>query len=197
MLGYNSYSPIKDIETGVTLLKKPVAKLLELVVGIREEWLFLGIEPMVKNVGTKEREEQGFRGEAQPIGQIRKVPLISWVKAGEWQEAVDLFQPGYADEWVDADEKTGPNTFALIVDGNSMEPKFADGDTIIVDPSVNPINGSYVIAKNGDKATFKKLVLDGSSVFLEPLNNKYPLKDMTGIEFRIIGVVVKKERRYR
>ncbi|MBM9614724.1 S24 family peptidase [Desulfobulbus rhabdoformis] len=78
-----------------------------------------------------------------------------------------------------------------------MEPEFIEGEIITVDPGRDAVNGTYVIAKNGEgEATFKQLVLDGSSVFLKPLNARYPIKDMTGVEFRIIGVVVAKEKRY-
>ena len=78
-----------------------------------------------------------------------------------------------------------------------MEPLFHEGETIIVDPGREVINGSYVVAKNGDnEATFKQFVVDGSSVFLKPLNGRYPIKDMTGIRFSIVGVVVAKEMRF-
>lgn len=77
-----------------------------------------------------------------------------------------------------------------------MEPEFIEADIVTVDPGRQAVSGSYVIAKNGDEATFKQLVIDGASVYLKPLNSRYPIKDMTGIEFRIIGVVVEKRKRY-
>lgn len=127
---------------------------------------------------------------------LKKIPVISWVQAGEWSEVVDQFQPGYAEEWIDTTATNHPNAFALVVRGDSMEPEFTDGDVITVDPGREAISGSYIIAKNGDEATFKQLVIDGSSVFLKPLNPRYPIKDMTGVEFRIIGVVVFKGKGY-
>lgn len=78
-----------------------------------------------------------------------------------------------------------------------MAPEFTDGDIIVVDPDKTPANGNYIIAKNGTtEVTFKQLVIDGQSVFLKPLNDRYPIRDMTGIEFRIVGVVVEKRKRY-
>jgi len=125
------------------------------------------------------------------------VPLISWVKAGAWTETDDTFQPGDSDQFIYATRQCGPNAFALTIHGDSMEPEFLEGDIIIVDPAAHYRNGSYVVVKNGaGEATFKQLVFDGDSVFLKPLNNRYPIKDMTGIEFRIVGVVVQKVKNY-
>lgn len=133
----------------------------------------------------------------------RKVPIISWVQAGAWTEVVDNFQPGDAEEWVTVFHNVGDNAFALQVVGDSMSPEFQPGETIIVDPAVQPETGKFVIAKidnggtgeNGE-ATFKQFVRDGSHVYLKPLNDKYPLIDMTGKEFRIVGCVVEKRKKY-
>lgn len=126
----------------------------------------------------------------------QRVPVISWVQAGEWQDVVDMYQPGDADQWISTVETSSRNAFALVVHGDSMEPEFAEGDVITVDPDRAHSSGSFVVVRNGDQATFKQLVLDGSSVFLKPLNDRYPVKDMTGVEMRIVGVVVEKRKRY-
>jgi SOS-response transcriptional repressor LexA len=127
---------------------------------------------------------------------LSKIPIISWVRAGDWAEVVDPYQPGYAEEWIDTTATRHPNAFALVVRGDSMAPEFIEGEIITVDPGREAVNGSYVVAKNGDEATFKQLVFDGPNVFLKPLNKRYPIRDMTGINFRIIGVVVEKVKRY-
>jgi len=127
---------------------------------------------------------------------FRRVPVISWVQAGDWKEVADPFQPGDADEWMETDATASPYAFALRVVGDSMEPEFMPGDTIVIDPERPAENGSYVVVKNGTEATFKQIVMDGQSVFLKPLNSRYPIKDMTGIEIRIVGVVVEKRKRY-
>ncbi|KJU86006.1 hypothetical protein MBAV_001795 [Candidatus Magnetobacterium bavaricum] len=46
------------------------------------------------------------------IKKAKRVPLISSEKAGEWNEMVDIFQDGYAEEWV-AFDASDPNAFAL------------------------------------------------------------------------------------
>jgi len=140
--------------------------------------------------------------------QTIKIPLISWVQAGDWQYAADPMPPGVADEWIETSATRSEHAYALTVHGDSMEPEFASGDIITVDPERQAENGSYVVVKNGAEATFKQYVkngaeatfkqyvMDGPSVFLKPLNNRYPIKDMTGVDFRIVGVVVEKRKRY-
>ncbi len=79
-----------------------------------------------------------------------------------------------------------------------MIPDVTEGYIVIVDPYIEVINGDCVIAKNGEEATFKQFVVDGSILNLKPLNNSYPIKDMTGIEMEIVdGVVVEKKKLYR
>jgi len=130
------------------------------------------------------------------MGNAHKIPIISWVQAGDWKDVFDPYQPGFAEDWVLTTETNHPNAFALLVQGDSMEPEFLEGDIVTVDPGRDAINGSYVIAKNGEEATFKQLVIDGSNVYLKPLNARYPIKDITGIEIKIVGVVVEKRKRY-
>ena len=84
----------------------------------------------------------------------------------------------------------------MVIQNDTMEPEFLVGDNILVDPEKAPDSGSYIIAKIGSEVTLKQYIVDGSNLFLKPLNNRYPIQDMTGIEFQIIGVVVEKWKRY-
>jgi SOS-response transcriptional repressor LexA len=127
----------------------------------------------------------------------RSVPLISFVQAGDWTEAVEEFSPEDAEEFLPVTSSVGPRTFGLRVVGNSMEPEFWAGEIVIVDPDRDAETGSFVVAKiNHDEATFKQLIKDGGSVFLRPLNNAYPVMDVTGRDLRIVGRVVEKVKRY-
>lgn len=124
------------------------------------------------------------------------VPLISWVRAGDWAHVADLLQPGEAYEWVETGVTVQPHTFALRVEGDSMEPEFAPGTILVVEPEMDAHPGDYVIAKNGDdEATFKQLVRDGADLYLKPLNARYPIKPL-GLS-RIVGVVREAVKRYR
>ena len=128
---------------------------------------------------------------------LRLVPVISWVAASGWRGNGAPDDPPEADEWTDTDVK-GERVFALRVKGDCMEPEFTDGDIIIVNPHVEVIPGDYVVAKKEEEAaTFKQLQKIGKTLFLHPLNRKYPdIELKRGGQYRIIGKVVRKEKKY-
>lgn len=136
--------------------------------------------------------------ESAKLKKLRPVPVISWVMAGKWTEVCDSFQPGDADEWTESDVK-GQYVFALRVKGDSMEPEFREGDIIIVNPHIEARTGDYVIVKNEDngEATFKQLRKYRDLLILHPLNPKYPDIELKKGQYRIIGVVVEKKKKYR
>lgn len=106
------------------------------------------------------------------------VPLISWVQAGHWNDVIDPLQPGEG-ERVPTTYRARAHTYALRVQGDSMEPKFPDGAILIVEPEEHPSPGQYVIVRqNGGEATFKQLVQDGGRMYLKPLNPRYPIMEM-------------------
>ncbi len=123
------------------------------------------------------------------------VPLVSWVQAGDWTEYTDPYPPGMAEEWISPSTKVSACSFALKVRGDSMEPKFTEGDTLIVDPEVEARNGDFVIVRLDDaqEATFKQLIIDGPQKFLKPLNARYPVVPING-NATIVGVVVEKRQ---
>jgi SOS-response transcriptional repressor LexA len=132
------------------------------------------------------------------LKKARKVPLISWVKAGLWHEAVDIFQPGYADEWLAYDTKD-EHSFCLRVEGTSMEPEFKSGDIVIVSPSLAAVSGDYVVARFGDNVTLKKLKILDESVLLKPLNPDFDDIIISGRDrknLRIVGKVIAKYVEY-
>lgn len=137
-----------------------------------------------------------------PLG-TRRIPLISYVQAGYMTEAIDSYAVGDAAEWMLTDLELSMNAFALRIKGDSMMPEFREGDTVIIDPSVAPLPGDYVVAKNGDnEATFKKyrprgINERGDQVFeLVPLNEDYPSMRSDLSHIQIIGTMVE-HRRYR
>ena len=80
-----------------------------------------------------------------------------------------------------------------------MEPEFNDGDIIIISPTAKAVTGDYVVAKNDEEeATFKQYKKFDSARVLHPLNLKY--QDIVlnkDIEYKIVGVVMEKKKRYK
>lgn len=125
-----------------------------------------------------------------------KVPVISWVQAGRYKEAIELFEPGDVEDWIETTVPIREHTFALRIQGDSMEPNFQAGMLVVVEPDLDPQPGDYVIVKNGDEATFKQLVKDGGDWYLKPLNPRYPLKPLEST-CSIVGVVREAVWRFR
>ena len=102
------------------------------------------------------------------------VPLISWLQAGAWSEINEISE-FEADRYL-CPVKCSDKTFALKVQGVSMEPKFYDGDLIFVDPEAECIHGSYVVARLDDnnEATFKQLIIESGQKFLKAANPNWP-----------------------
>lgn len=120
--------------------------------------------------------------------QITSVPLLSWVQAGDFMEAIEDF----TGERIATDAKVNKSSYALRVVGDSMMPVFPPGTILIIDPEMVAISGDYVIAKNGDnEATFKQLIKDGSDWYLKPVNPQYPIKSAENTT--IIGVVIQSQ----
>lgn len=153
-------------------------------------WLATGRGPM-KTPGQK-REEANFEGGPVIKGRI---PIISWVQAGDWCEAIDNFAPGDAEDWAPFAGNHSDGSFALRVRGPSMEPRFFDGEIIVVDPLVSADNGRFVIAKktSSQEATFKQLVCEGGEAYLRALNESWPEPIIrVDEEWHICGVVIAK-----
>lgn len=180
-------------------VSKEGAELAERKLGIRASWIRYGDEPMSLHLVKEPSASLSYAGNVETETFRAKVPLISWVQAGDFQGVIDVFRPGEAEEWVYVSETTpSDSTFALRVVGDSMvspypsEQSFPSGTVIIVDPARGAGPGDYVIAKDvqTQQATFKKLAHDGGRWFLKPLNPAYPTVEIDDPSIRIIGRVV-------
>ena len=85
-------------------------------------------------------------------------------------------------------------SYALRVLGDSMEPEFADGCVVIIDPGHAPHDGSYVVVEFAGDVFFRQLVFDGERRFLKPLNPKYGGFELTP-PYTIRGGVVQRAGR--
>ena len=109
------------------------------------------------------------------------VPLISWVQAGNFVNPEPPTTPGYAADWLETSATTSKSAFALTVFGDSMNPEFWDGDVIVVDPDRSAENGSYVVAKNGDDATFGTLGSEVQILSSRPLTTHFLGQHFSGV----------------
>jgi SOS-response transcriptional repressor LexA len=154
---------------------------------------------MDRPVDESGEEDNSYR----PPAGLRPVPRISFVQAGVWTGAVDPYEQGAGDDYLLTQLDLGPNAFALTVRGESMEPEFKEGDSIIIDPDVKPSPGDFVVAKNAqEEATFKKYRPRGVNeqgeqvIELVPLNDDFPSLRSDYTPLQIIGTMME-HRRYR
>ena len=131
-------------------------------------------------------------GNVEPIS-TNAVPVINKVAAGYPQDFTDLAYPrGVADEYVGCPDVHDPDSFAARVHGDSMVPKFTEGDIVIFSPAANPRNGDDCFVRFADgHTTFKRVFFEsdegGRAVLrLQPRNEKYrpqtiPSEQVTGL----------------
>lgn len=193
LLGVNRVS-VSQWERGDTSPKGDNLINLAKALGVRPEWLLFGEGSAISESATA-----GYRNvEPAVIPQGGRVPILSYVQAGNWREICEQ-ATGFDGnvEYVTASADIGPRGFGLWLRGNSMTPQFNEGDLVIVDPDEQPRPGDFVVAKNGsDEATFKKyrprgIDENGQEVFeLVPLNDDYPPMHSDRQHIEIIGVMV-------
>ncbi len=112
-----------------------------------------------------------------PLAAGRLVPIINKVAAGYPTDFNDLDYPvGVADDYVRCPDLHDPNAFAVRVVGDSMEPKFHEGDIVVFSPAVEVHNGDdcFVRFTMPHETTFKRVFFENDKkVRLQPRNERY------------------------
>lgn len=134
---------------------------------------------------------------------IRRVPLLDYVQAGQWTAIQENWKEPEDQEFISTNLQVPPSTFALRIRGESMEPMFTAGDVVVIAPTIMPLPGDYVVAtdENGE-ATFKKyreLGVDAKGRVIRELialNEDYPSMRSDRQSIAIVGTMIE-HRRYR
>ena len=160
----------------VTPNTKSIARIADFF-GVSTDYLLSGGENM-------ERDET-----------IGKIPVLGVVRAGElhteYENVLDYISSDY-------DQATH---FALIVSGDSMQPRLQEGDLVIVRKQDTVENGELAVVQvNGDEAVVKKLLKFAHGIGLQSYNKAYPLVQYNETEIaekpvRILGKVVEMRAR--
>ncbi|HEV7301175.1 MAG TPA: XRE family transcriptional regulator [Tepidisphaeraceae bacterium] len=121
------------------------------------------------------------------------VPVINKVSAGYPKDFTDLAYPrGVADDYVSCPDVRDPDAFAARVHGDSMTPRYTEGDIVIFSPAGNPRDGDDCFVRFEDgTCTFKRVFFEGDEdgrpvLRLQPRNEKYrpqviPSEKVTGL----------------
>lgn len=122
-----------------------------------------------------------------------KIPVLGRVAAGIPISAIEEIL-----DYEEIDEslaQTG-DFFGLQIKGNSMEPKFSNGDVVIVRRQADVDSGDIaIIMVNGDDATCKRFVKHENGVSLISTNPAYPprfytTQEVEELPVRVIGRVM-------
>jgi len=179
-----------EFEQGLLL---HIAHMERLPSDIREEYESAEAEnqrwrQLVKNlIGKKAKlselntllaeSELGIEQDKLPLAAGRLVPVINRVAAGYPTDFNDLDYPaGVADDYVRCPDLHDPNAFAVRVVGDSMEPKFYEGDIVVFSPTAEVHNGDdcFIRFAMPHETTFKRLFFEPKKkIRLQPRNEKY------------------------
>ena len=156
--------------------------------------LYLDSEPKLNQVGQQRLGEYRsmllhtaeFTEKPEPT--LRLLPVyLQPASAGTGQWLDDDAQ-----EMTEVDESVPAKAeFGVRIAGDSMEPRFVNGQTVWVKAAQDANNGDIVLCTLNDQGYCKKLRKDKNGIALISLNKKYaPIPVREEDEFRIAGIVV-------
>lgn len=138
----------------------------------------------------------------RPTSDALRVPVLGVIQAGvpidaiedvlDWEEVPAAWGNG------------GRQYFGLRVRGDSMYPKYLEGDTVILRKDSTCDSGDdCAVLVNGDAATLKQVFFqEDGAVELRPVNPTYPPRtyspaEIESLPMQIIGVVVELRRKIK
>lgn len=129
------------------------------------------------------------------IGGSHYYPVLNSVQAGKFTEVIEN---GDDVEMLASYIKASDKSFFIVIEGESMLDRFKPGDVILIDPTLRPISGKYVVAANAKhELTFKQYIeLPELSENLQPhfelvpRNKLFPTISSKDQELTILGVAV-------
>ena len=138
----------------------------------------------------------------QAAEHILRIPVLGQIQAGVPMEAIEDVL-----DWEEVPASWGSGNrqyFGLRVKGDSMYPKYLEGDTVILQKEKTCDNGDdCAVLVNGDAATLKQVFFrDGGAIELRPINPAYPPRTYTPAEIeslpvQILGIVVELRRKIK
>ncbi|MCD8190712.1 MAG: XRE family transcriptional regulator [Clostridiales bacterium] len=189
-------SSIHAYITGDYLPKQNNIYKMAQALDVSESWLMGYDVPMER--GAVDTNLQTMPQKAR--GKAIRVPVLGSVPAGTPIEAIEDIIDW--EEIPEAMASGGREYFALKVTGDSMYPKYLEGDTIIVRRQDTFTSGAdCVVYVNGYDATLKTVKeTQGGGITLQPVNPNYPPRTYSQDEIRtlpvsIAGVVVELRRK--
>ena len=147
-------------------------------------------------MGVKEKVGQNIS--SKTLNLTTPLPILGSVAAGTGAYT-DNDIIGYEEipsSWINPNEQY----VVLIVEGDSMYPKFEDGDKVLVKVQSSVDSGDYgIVLIDGDSAVIKKIAYDDNTIELISANPMYPTRRFENedvLNLRVFGLVKKSWRSY-
>ena len=179
MLGYKSFTTIQKWEDGTSMPPVGTVSKLSQVLGV-------SMMELTSDVPSN------------PTGKPNRINVLGSVPAGVPIEAIEdiVDFEDIPEEWLAGNREY----FGLKIKGDSMYPKYLEGDTIIVCKQSDCESGQdAVVYVNGYDATLKRVIKQQFGIMLQPLNPDYEPKiydyDDELNPVTILGVVVEIRRK--
>ena len=145
--------------------------------GISIEQL-LGIEPIIREAAPDNQDAT----QSLPIYEINNPTQLT----RDWYR------------WV-ANEIDG-DYYALAINTDLYEPTFPQNSLLIVNPDIAPEDRSFIVIKKNDSpqhCSIKQYVLEGSEIYLYPVNPKLPIEIFDKNLHTISGVILEVHQKLR
>jgi repressor LexA len=125
----------------------------------------------------KSNSDQSLSNLPQKTPFNRQIPVLGWAHAGraesydelpvDWQETVPT-------------ECRDAKAFAVRLEGDSMEPRFLEGDLLVLQPSEEVHSGCLAVLKLADDGiVFRRIDKRAGMFILYPLNSKYETESIS------------------
>ena len=133
--------------------------------------LLLTLDRLEREAGIGQSFSSSLNEDPVEYGRPKMIGVTGWAHAGEAESYEEI-----PEHWKGKipTECRDPKAFAVILEGDSMEPKYSEGDLLVVQPTEQAHSGCLVVAKfvNGG-VIFRRLEFIGKIVTLAAENVDY------------------------
>jgi len=151
------------------------------------------ISKVLEATGASLTEFVSLIGEGTGPGAFQRVPVIGYAQAGSAGYFTDAGYPAGSgwDELMFPD-LGDPSAYALEIAGDSMEPVYRDGDTIIVSPAAQiRRNDRVVLRTRGGEVMAKQLIREtATKVELLSINRAHPDRSIPRTEIAWMARII-------
>lgn len=161
---------------------------------VSTDWLLTGDEPgpgikgylkklkavrnaVVHGSGNLAAAEADFDALMHEGPGIRRIPVLGWAHAGQAKAYEEL--PREFQDTVPTDCRD-PQAFGVVLEGDSMEPSFREGDLLILMPGTRVHSGCLAVIRLADDGVlFRRIQIVGDRYRLLPLNPRYETEEFS------------------